>query len=123
MRPEEALEAARATAAQRRSAGDYADVATGPAIATTGEGVTLDRLLEWASLEPDMGELYSTRRLGAPVTFVKRMLARGLQQYLNQLVGQQSRFNVQLVVYVSQLADRVGRLEEEAALRAEADRT
>jgi hypothetical protein len=123
VRPEEALEAARATAARRRGAGDYADVATGPAIAPAGEGVTLDRLLEWASLEPDMGELYSTRRLGAPVTFVKRMLARGLQQYLNQLVGQQSRFNVQLVVYVSQLADRVGRLEEEAALRAEADRT
>jgi hypothetical protein len=38
-------------------------------------------------------------------------------------VGQQSRFNIQLVVYVSQLADRVSALEEEAALRREANRS
>jgi len=91
-------------------------------IALPADGVSLQRLLEWASLEPDVEELYSTRRFGAPVTLVKRALARGLQQYLNQIVGQQSRFNVQIVVYVSQLADRVERLEEEAALRREADR-
>lgn len=122
MKPEEALDAARASADRRRAAGDYADDAPTTATAPTADGVTLVQLLEWASIEPDLADLYSTRRLGAPVTFVKRMLARGLRQYLNQIIGQQSRFNVQLVVYVSQLADRVARLEEEAALRSEADR-
>lgn len=124
MRPEEALDAARAAAARRRAAGDYAADPASPESAEVpaAEGVTIDQLLEWASLEPDVEALYSTRRLGAPVTFAKRALARGLQQYLNQLVGQQSRFNVQMVVYVSQLAERVARLEEEAALRSAADR-
>jgi len=82
----------------------------------------MDQLLEWATIEPDVEGLYSTRRLGAPITAVKRVLARGLQQYLNQLAGQQSRFNVQLVVYVSELAERVQRLEEEAAQRRESGR-
>ena len=122
MKPEEALDAARASAQRRRAAGDYAGDTAVSATAPTADGVTLVQLLEWASIEPDVADLYSTRRLGAPVTFAKRMLARGLQQYLNQIVGQQSRFNVQLVVYVSQLADRVARLEEEAALRSEAER-
>jgi hypothetical protein len=123
VKPEEALAAARAAAARRRAAGDYAQEASPPPhpLAMAGEGVTLDRLLDWATIEPDLEELYSTRRFGAPVTFVKRGLARGVQQYLNQIIGQQSRFNVQLVVYVSQLADRVARLEEEAALRREGD--
>ncbi len=120
MKPQDALPAARARAADRRARGDYADVGA-PEPMPAGEGVTLERLMEWASLEPDVAALYSTRRLGAPVTFVKRMLARGLQQYLNELVGQQSRFNVQLVAYLGQLADRVERLEEESALRREGD--
>jgi len=117
VKPEVALEAARRLAARRRAAGDYAESPATSAAAPAGQGVTLDQLLEWASIEPDMQQLYSTRRLGAPVTRVKQMLARGLQQYLNQLVGQQSRFNLQLVVYVGELADRIERLEEEASLR------
>ena len=122
MKPEEALDLAREAAARRRAAGDYADDRA-TAVSVAGEaGVTLDQLLDWASLETDVDGLYSTRRLGAPITFVKRALARGLQQYFNQLAGQQSRFNVQLVVYISQLADRVARLEEEAALQRGGDR-
>jgi hypothetical protein len=108
MRPEEALAAARARAAAR----DWPDV---PGFSVEPvETVTLDQLYEWAVIEPDLAELYSTRRLGAPITFVKRMIARALRQYLGQMVAQQSRFNLQLTVYVARLADRVDELERRA---------
>ena len=106
MRPEEALEAARARAAARR----WPDV---PGFAVeAADGVTLDQLYQWAVIEPDLSELYSTRRIaGRPVTFVKRMVARSLRQYLGQMIAQQTRFNLQLTVYVAQLADRLDELE------------
>ena len=107
MRPEEALEAARSRAA----AGSYPDV---PGFTVEPvESVTLDQLYEWAVIEPDLAELYSTRRFGAPITFVKRMIARALRQYLGQMVAQQSRFNLQLTVYVARLSERVDELEKQ----------
>jgi len=114
VKPEEALRAARDAAARRRAGGDYADEP--PALqVTTADGLSLERLLEWATIEPDPALVYSTRRFGAPITLVKRGLVRALRQHLVQIVGQQSRFNVQLVAHVSQLAERVERLEEAAA--------
>ena len=109
MRPEEALEAARSRAA----AGSYPDV---PGFTVEPvESVTLDQLYEWAVIEPDLEGLYSTRRVvGGPITFVKRMVARSLRQYLGQMIAQQTRFNLQLTVYVARLADRVDELERRA---------
>ena len=79
--------------------------------------VTIEHLLEWAVIEPDIDLVYSTRRFGQPITAVKRGLVRGLRQYLGQAFAQQTRFNIQLAVYISQLGDRLEALEEEADLR------
>jgi len=110
--PEKAVEVARERAASARAAGGYPDELGRFAIDPV-DAVTLEHLLEWAVVEPDLSELRSTRRLGAPITFFKRLLYRALRQYHGQVLAQQSRFNIQLAVYVGQLADRVERLERE----------
>jgi hypothetical protein len=108
VRPEEALAAARDRAAGR----DWPEV---PAFDLEPvESVTLDQLYEWAVIEPDLAELYSTRRYGAPITFVKRMIARALRQYHGQMLAQQTRFNLQLTVYIARLDERVDELERRA---------
>src|SRR3954471_2881812 len=110
--PERAVDVARERAAAARARGGYADELGRFAIDPV-DAVTLEHLLEWAVVEPDLSELRSTRRLGAPITFAKRLLYRALRQYHGQVLAQQSRFNIQLAVYVGQLADRVERLERE----------
>jgi hypothetical protein len=110
-RPEEALALARAKAAEARARGGYAADVHG-AIIDPVESASLEQLLEWAIVEPDIDEVRSTRRFGGPITFVKRLLARALRQYNGQLIAQQQRFNIQLALYVAQLAERVERLEE-----------
>lgn len=113
MRPEDAVEAARAEAARRRAAGGYAEPAGELRVEPTNQ-VTREKLLEWAVLDPDPDLVYSTRPvLGRPVTWVKRALMRGLRQYHGQLVSQQTRFNLQVVTYLARLEDRVERLERE----------
>jgi hypothetical protein len=77
--------------------------------------VTAEKLLEWALVDPDPAKVYSTRRLGAPITLVKRALLRALRQYHAQLLAEQTRFNIQLTVYVSRLEDRVRELEDRLA--------
>jgi hypothetical protein len=72
------------------------------------------QLIEWALIEPDPANLYSTRRLGAPITFIKRLLLRGLRQYLGEIIAQQTRFNIHLTAYVNQLTERVEALERGA---------
>jgi len=112
--PEQALERARATAEEMRSAGAYGDSgASGDArfrIKPT-DRVDTNQLIEWALIEPDPANLYSTRRLGAPITFVKRLMLRGLRQYLGEIVAQQTRFNIHMTAYVGQLTTRVEALE------------
>ena len=108
--PEEALQLARERAEAARARGAYGDDLGRFAIDPV-DAVTLEHLLEWAVIDPDVSELRSTRRWGAPITLVKRMLYRLLRQYHGQVIAQQSRFNIQLAVYVGQLADRVERLE------------
>src|SRR3954452_23482547 len=110
--PENALAVARERAAEARARGGYADELSRFVIDPV-DAVTLEHLLEWAVIEPDLSELRSTRRWGAPITFVKRLLYRALRQYHGQALAQQSRFNIQLAVYVGQLADRVERLERQ----------
>ena len=110
--PEEALELARERAAAARARGGYADELGRFAIDPV-DAVTLEHLLEWAVIEPDVSELRSTRVYGAPITWLKRALYRLMRQYNGQVLAQQSRFNIQLAVFVGQLADRVERLERE----------
>ena len=110
--PEEALEQARAAAASMRATGAYADarpIESGPPPA---EGSEL-KLYQWAFIEPDVGEVRSTRRFGAPITFGKRLLLRLLGQYHGQLLAEQTRFNIMLLGYVRRLEARIEQLEQQ----------
>lgn len=109
--PENALELARTRAAAAREQGLYGDDLRGMRVEPT-DRITTEQLLDWAVIEPDLDHVRSTRRLGAPITWFKRMVFRVLRQYLGQLEAQQSRFNLHMVVRVAELEDRVARLEE-----------
>ena len=109
MKPEEALPAARAAAAERDDA-----LPPGLSIEPT-ERVSIEQLMEWANIEPDVDLMRSTRRLGAPITWAKRQLVHILRQYLRELQSQQTRFNLNLLIRVAEIEDRVARLEEQAA--------
>ena len=109
--PEEALGRGRAAVAERRARGEDLDAGAGFRV-EPADNVDPAQLLEWAVIEPDPELVYSTRRLGAPVTLVKRLLIRALRQYIVQFVDQQTRFNLQLASLVSELDRRVARLEE-----------
>ncbi|MBA2765385.1 MAG: hypothetical protein H0U33_00245 [Solirubrobacterales bacterium] len=113
MRPQEALAAARERAAAARARGAYADDLERFRVAPA-QSPGLEQLLEWAVIEPDVDELRSTRRLGAPITLAKRTLYRALRQYNAQVLSQQTRFNLVVAMHVAQLSDRVTRLEERA---------
>jgi hypothetical protein len=113
--PEDALARAREQAARRRAEGIYSaeDLAPPP---VPPDAVSGPQLMDWAVIEPDVGDVRSTRRLGAPVTALKQGLIRLLAQYHAQLTAQQTRFNVALLA-------RVRRLEEQVEdLRRELDR-
>ena len=112
MKPEDALAAARAAAAQRDDTPP-----TGMSIQPT-ERVSIEQLMEWAAIEPDIELMVSTRRLGAPITWFKRKLIFFMRQYLRELQSQQTRFNLNVLIRVAEMEDRVGRLEEAAAARA-----
>jgi hypothetical protein len=79
--------------------------------------VTKKQLVEWAIIEPDMSEVYSTRRLGRPVTAFKRLLIRLLYQYVGQISAQQSRFNAHVASRILHLEQRVRVLEESVSER------
>ncbi|MDQ6745182.1 MAG: hypothetical protein M3Z27_04075 [Actinomycetota bacterium] len=106
--PEEALPRARAAAARLRAEGVYPGA---PTEATPSAGVSLGKLAEWAMIEPDLREVRSTRRLGAPVTAFKRVLLRLLEQYHVELRSQQTRFNLTLLGEVHRLEQRIDELE------------
>jgi hypothetical protein len=116
MRPEDALSAARTAAAVARENGAYADDLDGFAIAPT-DRVSTEMLMEWAIIEPDDSLMRSTRRFGRPITWLKRLMLRGLQQHFNELTSQQSRFNLHVLVHVTELEDRVRELEADAERR------
>jgi len=106
VRPEDALGAARAAAAARDDA-----LAPGMSIEPT-ERVSIEQLMEWANIEPDPDLMRSTRRLGAPITWAKRQLVHVMRQYLRELQSQQTRFNLNVIIRLAELEDRVTRLEE-----------
>jgi hypothetical protein len=113
-----ALERARERARAARAAGEYADAERVAAI-ENAPGDQLLKLHEWAFIEVDASQIYSTRRFGAPITLLKRALLRLLVQYHGQLIAQQTRFNLHLVGEVGRLQGRVARLERAAAERDE----
>ncbi|HSO99105.1 MAG TPA: hypothetical protein VLP43_09155 [Solirubrobacteraceae bacterium] len=110
MQPEEAPGAARRRAAELRAQGIYPPEGPGlrPPVATDPDP---SQMHEWALIEPDLREVRSTRRFGAPMTALKRTLLRLLGQYLGQIISQQSRFNVHLLSRVRALEQRVEELE------------
>ena len=108
MKPEDALDAARAAAATRSDA-----LPQGLRIEPT-ERVSIEQLMEWAAIEPDPDLMRSTRRLGAPITWAKRQLVHVMRQYLRELQSQQTRFNLNVLIRLAELEDRVARLEERA---------
>ncbi len=116
MEPEEAVESARQRAAEARARGEYTQDLSGFGVAPT-DRVSVEQLMEWAVVEPDLAHMRSTRRFGAPITLAKRLLLRGLQQYFNELTMLQARFNLHLLVRMTELEDRVIALEDEAARR------
>jgi len=106
MKPEDALAAARIAAAARDDG-----LPAGMAIEPT-ERVSIEQLMEWAAIEPDIGLMVSTRRLGAPITWFKRKLILFMRQYFREWQSQQTRFNLNVLIRVAELEDRVARLEE-----------
>ena len=112
--PDDALAAARKAAADGRARGEYDDDLRGLTIEPT-DATTVDKLLEWALIEPDVDLVYSTRRWGRPITAVKRAMIWTLRQYNGQVFGQQTRFNHHIVLYARRLEDRVAELEQQVA--------
>ena len=106
--PAEALEAARRAAAARGSA---AGAQAEPDWPLEDPAAVSRRLVQWAIIEPDQTRIYSTRRYGRPVTWLKRGLIRLLRQYFDQVTAQQSRFNAQVAAQVLRLEERVAALE------------
>ncbi len=112
MRPEDALPAARAAATAARERGAYGDTLDGLSVAPT-DHISTETLLEWATIEPDLDAVRSTRRLGGPITFVKRALVKAMRQYNADLLAQQTRFNLHVVVRIAELEERLERAERE----------
>jgi hypothetical protein len=112
--PEDALARAREAAATPEARAAAEAVAAGWHVEPRDE-VTPDQLAEWAVLEPDEAKVYSTRRLGAPITLAKQGLLRVLRQYHTQLVSEQTRVNLQLVAYAAKLEARIAALEARVA--------
>ena len=114
MKPEEALAHARAQLEQKRASGAYneelADLQLQP-----DERLSIERLMEWAVIEPDLDLVTSTRRLGAPIGWAKRTLEHMLRQYHRQLESQQTRFNLHLLTRIAELEDRITDLEDSLA--------
>jgi hypothetical protein len=109
-----ALWSAQAAARHARERGAYDDDLSGFEVQPT-DRVTIDRLLEWSLIEPDESRVYSTRRWGKPITLMKRGLLRVLHQYHNELLAEQTRFNLQVTVYVGELSEKLGELEARVA--------
>ena len=111
-RPEDALERARAEADRKRAEGAYPDA--GPAALDASiapDKPSLELLREWAAIQVDPDLVYSTRRLGAPVTAFKRLLMRLLRQYHVEVESRQTRFNIALLAHLDDLEARLSRLE------------
>jgi hypothetical protein len=104
-RPEDAFERARAAAGSSPPPGE---VARSLEHDLAGESASDALLQEWAviSVEPEV--IYSSRRLGAPVTLMKRVILRLMRQYTAELEAQQTRFNLAVLGRLRELERRRG---------------
>ncbi|HEY1358869.1 MAG TPA: hypothetical protein VGF21_11240 [Thermoleophilaceae bacterium] len=110
--PEEALAKASERAAALRAEGRYPPAGEAPLDDTFIDDVPgIDTLAEWAVIEVDPDVLFSTRRLGGPVTALKRLLLRMMRQYHVEVEARQTRFNIALVERLRLLEQRLERLE------------
>jgi hypothetical protein len=105
MTPEEALAAARAAAQPFDEGPVSLDASPVTRISDT-------KLVEWSVIKPELDRVYSTRKLGAPITAFKRLLIRLLRQYVDEAIAQESRYNTLATVHILNLEDRVRDLEE-----------
>ena len=103
MRPEDALEAAWAADARAAGAPDLPGLRVEPSEDAD--------LAAWAAIEADERTLRSTRRLGAPVTWLKRLLWRAQRQQQAELLARQTRYNLAVAARVAELEERVRALE------------
>jgi hypothetical protein len=110
VKPEDALAQARAELARRRAGGAYEED-LGDLRVPPDERLSIERLMEWGVIEPDLDLVTSTRRLGAPIGWLKRVLEHLLRQYHRQLESQQTRFNLHLLTRIAELEDRIADLE------------
>ena len=118
--PEDALARAQRAAAEKRSRGGYSGADRGDdALDATilGDRTPGELLSEWAVIEIEPELLYSTRRGGAPVTGVKRLLLRLMRQHFVELEARQTRFNLGVLAAVQELEKRVEALEGNSASR------
>jgi hypothetical protein len=111
--PDDALDTAR----ERAAAAGGAPADDGGFTVEPVSRVGAEHLVDWALIEPRQDQMYSTRRLGAPVTLLKRLVSRALRQQQNQLSSEQTRFNLGVVAYVRELERRIGELEAELRRR------
>ena len=87
----------------------YGDPEPGPLAESVSDEVpSLEDLERWAAIEVDPESVYSTRKAGAPITAVKRMLLRLLRQYHVEVEAKQTRFNVAVVERLRELERRSG---------------
>jgi hypothetical protein len=110
VKPEDALPRARAELERQRAAGAY-DEDLGDLRVPPDERLSIERLMEWGVIEPDLDLVTSTRRFGAPIGWLKRTLEHMLRQYHRQLESQQTRFNLHLLTRIAELEDRIADLE------------
>ena len=104
-RPEDAVERARAAAGPSPPAGDVARSFERDMV---GDAPSDELLQEWAVISVDSKLVYSTRRFGAPATFLKHVLLRLLRQYTAELEAQQTRFNLGVLGRLRELERRRG---------------
>ena len=97
MKPEDAPKVARERAGGRAPEGGALDETF------EFETPTIERLSELAVIEVDHTALYSTRRGGAPVTWLKRLLLRLMRQYFVEVEARQTRFNLAVVAKLRDL--------------------
>jgi hypothetical protein len=108
MTPEEALAQARAAAQPYEEGPVSLDASPVTRISDT-------KLVEWTVIKPDLDRVYSTRKLGAPITAFKRLLIRLLRQYVDEAIAQETRYNAMATAHILNLEDRVRDLEDRLA--------
>lgn len=116
MKPEDALARARAELERKRAEGAYDEDLSGLHVPPE-ERLSIERLMDWGVIEPDLDLVTSTRRFGAPIGWMKRTLEHLLRQYHRQLESQQTRFNLHLLTRIAELEDRISDLEDTLAER------